>query len=62
MFSEKALPALRQAIRDCTTDQRNLLEEIRAEVRGLREGVRAIQPRTTTSISLVASDGGNNKS
>jgi hypothetical protein len=61
MFDGAALPAVRQAIRDCTTDQRHLLDEIRSEVRGLTPHVRTIQPRTTTSISLVASDGGNNK-
>jgi hypothetical protein len=61
MFDGTALPTIRQAIRDCTTEQRHLLDEIRTEVRGLASQVRTIQPRTTTSISLVASDGGNNK-
>lgn len=61
MFSETTLPALRRAIRGCTEEQQGLLDEIRAEVRALGPEVRAIQPRTTTSISLVASDGGNNK-
>jgi hypothetical protein len=61
MFGGPELPVIRQAIRDCTVDQRHLLDEIRAEVRGLRPQVRTIQARTTTSISLVASDGGNNK-
>ncbi|EQD41694.1 hypothetical protein B2A_10536, partial [mine drainage metagenome] len=61
MFDGNALPVVRQAIRDCTTDQRHLLDEIRTDVRGLAAQVRTIQPRTTTSISLVASDGGNNK-
>lgn len=61
MFDGRALPEIREAIRECTMDQRGLLEEIRNDVRGLAPSVRAIQPRTTTSISLVASDGGNNK-
>src|SRR5256886_9035582 len=61
MFDTTVLPAIRQAIAEFTVDQRGLLDEIRAEVRTLGSTVRVIQPRTTTSISLVASDGGNNK-
>src|SRR5688572_3438390 len=61
MFDGKSLPEIRTAIRECTNDQKHLLDEIRVDVRGIAPNVRAIQPRTTTSISLVASDGGNNK-
>ncbi len=39
---------------------RKLLDELRAEIRPLRGEVKRIQARTTTSISLVATDGGNN--
>src|SRR4029450_13124221 len=40
---------------------RVLLDELRAEVRPLRSATRRIQPRSTTSIALVGTDGGNNR-
>jgi hypothetical protein len=39
----------------------DLLQQLRDEIRALRSSVRRIQPRTTTSISLVGTDGGNNR-
>ncbi len=52
---------MKEVIHQCTTADRSILEELRAEVRTSLSQIRTIQARSTTSISLVASDGGNNQ-
>jgi hypothetical protein len=51
---------LKEAIADCIGTDQGVLDALREEVRPLRKAMRRIQPRATTSISLVGTDGGNN--
>lgn len=52
---------LREAIADCIDSDQGVLDALREEIRPLKDKTRRIQPRTTTSISLVGTDGGNNQ-
>lgn len=61
MIDPQSLGGLRHAIHDQIAGDRVLLEQLRQEIRPLRGTTRRIQPRSTTSISLVGTDGGNNK-
>jgi hypothetical protein len=61
MFEHHEIPEIKESIIACAVSDRKLLDDLLAEVRIIKAGVRTIKPRTTTSISLVASDGGNNK-
>ncbi|HVX49349.1 MAG TPA: hypothetical protein VHB48_04300 [Chitinophagaceae bacterium] len=61
MFDPEEIPSLRKSIQDCAESDRKLLDDLLEEVKIIKSIVKAIKPRTTTSISLVASDGGNNK-
>ena len=61
MFDSDALEQLKRDVRETTARDRSLLENLLADVEVLRGQSVRIQPRTISSISLVASDGGNNK-
>ncbi len=60
MIEPESQKALKREIVERMMADRVVLDKLREEIRPLRNGVRLIQPRTTTSISLVATDGGNN--
>lgn len=61
MLDPEDLAPLREAIRGCAEGDRRVLDALCAEVRSLKPEVRIVRPRTTTAVSLVASDGGNNR-
>ncbi len=59
MIDPESQKLLKQEIIERMMADRAILDKLRAEIRSLRDMVRRIQPRTTTAISLVATDGGN---
>ena len=60
MFDPGQLPELKRLIREATQSDSSVLDEVLGDVTLLRP-VTTIQPRNINSISLVASDGGNNR-
>jgi hypothetical protein len=60
MIEPESHQQLRDEISERIMADRSLLDTLRTEIRPLRSTVKRIQPRTTTSISLVGTDGGNN--
>ncbi|MEL6527573.1 MAG: hypothetical protein AAFQ07_17870, partial [Chloroflexota bacterium] len=51
---------LKQEIKESLEQDREILDKLRKEISVLRSQVRRIQERSTTAISLVGTDGGNN--
>lgn len=61
MIDPASQSQLKEAIADCIGTDQGILNTLREEIRPLRSATRSIQPRATTSISLVGADGGNNQ-
>ena len=61
MLEPASQMALRGEIARQIREDQSLLDQLRGEVRCLASQTRRIQPRSATSISLVAADGGNNQ-
>lgn len=61
MIDPASQAQLKEAIADCVRTDQGVLDALREEIRSLKSATRRIQPRATTSISLVGTDGGNNQ-
>jgi hypothetical protein len=61
MIDPASQAQLKEAIADCIGTDQGVLAALRQEILPLKTATRRIQPRATTSISLVGTDGGNNQ-
>lgn len=61
MLDDKSHKTLKQEIADQIASDRRTLNQLRLEIQTLAHNTCRISPRSTTSISLVAADGGNNQ-
>lgn len=61
MFDPEQLPEVKQRIREATEASTHLFDSVEEDIAALRGQAVTIQPRSTNTISLVASDAGNNK-
>lgn len=61
MIPSESQEKLGEEIRSRIRTDQGILEQLRQEIRPLGPRVARIQPRTTTAISLVGTDGGNNQ-
>lgn len=60
MIDPESLKTLGTELKVCMQTDRAVLDALREEIRPLRDATRRINPRATTALSLVATDGGNN--
>lgn len=61
MFDPDTYKRLEERVTKAIREDENLLSVLREEIRPLRTAVHRIYPRSTTSVSLVATDGGSNR-
>lgn len=61
MIDPESIEALQSELRDAISGDRRVLDELRQDVRSLKDTTKPIRPRSTTAISLVGTDGGNNR-
>jgi hypothetical protein len=61
VIDEKSYERVTRTLRDRLQADRGLLDQLRADVRTSLTNAHRIQPRSTTAISLVGTDGGNNR-
>lgn len=61
MIDPEELQQLKTQVAECVANDRALLDELLNEVEQLRQKEQRIQPRSTTSVSVVGTDGGNNE-
>ena len=61
MIDPKSLEEIKVSVERAIEEDQGILESLRADVRLLKTRTRRIQPRSATAISLVGTDGGNNK-
>jgi hypothetical protein len=61
MIDPESIDELKRQLGGAIAGDRRVLDELREEVRPLKGQTRKIQPRSTTAISLVGTDGGNNR-
>ncbi len=57
MIDPASQAQLKEAIADCIGTDQGVLDALREEIQPLKSATRRIQPRATTSISLVGTDG-----
>ena len=61
MIDPSSYSTLKSEVNESIAAQQDAIEELRGDVRPLKNMVRRIKPRSTTSISIVGTDGGSNQ-
>lgn len=61
MIDPESIEALQSELKNAISGDRRVLDELRTDVRPLKDATKPIHPRSTTAISLVGTDGGNNR-